>query len=266
MSYLGNSPTEQAFVATVDYFNGNGSTVSFTLSRQVTSVAQVQAVIENVPQNPSSAFTVLGNVITFTSAPPAGTANIYVYYTSPNTKVIAPSSGTVGTDALAAGAVTAAKLASGAARENLGSGTILKVQNFYNPGSATSSNSYTNLQSNRFSYTPVSTNSTLWLTHSAYTYMNPSAGFAAGSCYGYWGVSEYNGSSDVRVSDIAYIWNYQYSSTYMQSIGAQSTLQWYSPNTALTPRLFSTVGAVAYGGSTTLTVGTIYLTVVEVAN
>lgn len=111
MSYLGNSPTDQSFVATVDYFNGDGVTVAFTLSRQVASVAQVQAVIENVPQNPSSAFTLMGNVITFTSAPPSGSANIYVYYTSPNTKVIAPSAGTVDTTALAAAAVTPVKMA-----------------------------------------------------------------------------------------------------------------------------------------------------------
>lgn len=111
MSYLGNSPTDQSFVATVDYFNGDGVTVAFTLSRQVASVAQVQAVIENVPQNPSSAFTLMGNVITFTSAPPSGSANIYVYYTSPNTKVMAPSASTVDTVALAAAAVTSVKMA-----------------------------------------------------------------------------------------------------------------------------------------------------------
>lgn len=111
MSYLGNTPTDQSFVATVDYFNGDGSTVAFTLSRQVASIAQVQAVIENVPQNPSQAFSVLGNVITFTSAPPSGSANIYVYYTSPNTKVMAPSAGTVDTVALAAAAVTSTKMA-----------------------------------------------------------------------------------------------------------------------------------------------------------
>lgn len=110
MSYLGNSPTDQSFVATVDYFNGDGVTVAFTLSRQVASVAQVQAVIENVPQNPSSAFTLMGNVITFTSAPPSGSANIYVYYTSPNTKVMAPSAGTVDTTALAVAAVTPVKM------------------------------------------------------------------------------------------------------------------------------------------------------------
>ncbi len=101
MAYIGNTATTQAFTPAVDYFNGNGSTVAFTLSKPVASVAQVQAVIENVPQNPGSAYTVSGNTITFTSAPPSGTANIYVYYTSPITQVIAPSQGTVSADQIA---------------------------------------------------------------------------------------------------------------------------------------------------------------------
>lgn len=95
MSYLGNTPTTQAFTPQVDYFSGNASTTAFTLSRPVASVAQVEAVIENVVQNPSSAYTVSGNTITFTSAPPSGTNNIYVRYTSPVTQVIKPSDGTV---------------------------------------------------------------------------------------------------------------------------------------------------------------------------
>jgi hypothetical protein len=60
----------------------------------------VQAVVNNVAQNPSDAFTVSGNTITFTSAPSSGTNNIYVYYTSPITQVIAPGQGTVGTTQL----------------------------------------------------------------------------------------------------------------------------------------------------------------------
>jgi hypothetical protein len=103
MAYIGNTATTQAFTPAVDYFNGDGSTVAFTLSKPVASVAQVQAVIENVPQNPGSAYTVSGNTITFTSAPPSGTANIYVYYTSPITQVIAPSQGTVNANSLASG-------------------------------------------------------------------------------------------------------------------------------------------------------------------
>jgi hypothetical protein len=89
MAYLGNTPTQQGFIPAIDFFSGNGSTTAFTLSRPVASVAQVQATIENVPQNPGDAFTVSGNTITFTSAPPSGTNNIYVYYTSPITQVVA---------------------------------------------------------------------------------------------------------------------------------------------------------------------------------
>jgi hypothetical protein len=100
MAYIGNTNTTQGFIPAVDYFNGDGATVAFTLSRPVASVAQVQAVIENVPQNPGSAYTVSGQTITFDSAPPNGTGNIYVYYTSPITQVIQPGQGTVNTDTL----------------------------------------------------------------------------------------------------------------------------------------------------------------------
>ena len=101
MAAIGNSPTQQAFTPAIDYFSGNGSTTAFTLSRPVASVAQVQVTIDNVAQNPSSAYTVSANTITFTSAPLSGTNNIYVYYTSPITQVIAPGQGTVTTASLA---------------------------------------------------------------------------------------------------------------------------------------------------------------------
>ena len=107
MSYVGNTPTQQAFTAAIDYFSGNGSTVAFTLSRPVASVAQVQVTVNNVAQNPSTAFTVSSNTITFTGAPSSGTNNIYVQYTSPITQLIAPSQGTVGPTQLINTAVTA---------------------------------------------------------------------------------------------------------------------------------------------------------------
>jgi len=100
MAFIGNTPTTQAFTPAVDYFSGNASTTAFTLSRPVASVAQVQVVIDNVAQNPSSAYTISGSTITFTSAPLSGTNNIYIYYTSPITDVIAPGQGTAGTTAL----------------------------------------------------------------------------------------------------------------------------------------------------------------------
>lgn len=95
MAFIGNTNTTQAFTPAIDYFSGNASTTAFTLSKPVASVAQVQVVVNNVAQNPSSAYTVSGNTITFTSAPSSGTNNIYVYYTSPITQVIAPGQNTV---------------------------------------------------------------------------------------------------------------------------------------------------------------------------
>ena len=82
MAFIGNSVQTQGFTPAIDYFSGNGSTVTFTLSRPVASVAQMIVAIDNVIQNPSSSFTVSGNAITFSSAPLAGTNNIWVEYTS----------------------------------------------------------------------------------------------------------------------------------------------------------------------------------------
>jgi hypothetical protein len=100
MSYIGNTSTTQAFTPAVDYFSGNASTTAFTLSKTIASVAQVQVTVANVPQNPSSAYTISGQTLTFTSAPPSGTNNIYVYYTSPITQTFAPAQGTVGLTSL----------------------------------------------------------------------------------------------------------------------------------------------------------------------
>jgi hypothetical protein len=120
MAFIGNTNTTQAFTPAIDYFSGTGSATAFTLSRPVASVAQVQVVIDNVAQNPSSAYTISANTITFTSAPLSGTNNIYVYYTSPITQVIAPGQGTVGTTALIDASVTTEKLSS-----TTGSGAVV---------------------------------------------------------------------------------------------------------------------------------------------
>ena len=100
MSYIGNTNTSQGFIPAVDYFSGNGSTLAFTLSKSVATVYQIEVVIDNVIQNPSSSYTVLNNVITFSSAPLTGTNNIWVRYVSLNTSVVQPGVGTVGTNQL----------------------------------------------------------------------------------------------------------------------------------------------------------------------
>ena len=95
MSYLGNTPTTQSFTSGTDYFNGTGSQTAFTLSRTVNSVNDIEVVINNVVQQPNTAYTLSGTTITFTSAPSSGTQNIYVRYLSTTTQVIAPSQNTV---------------------------------------------------------------------------------------------------------------------------------------------------------------------------
>jgi len=82
MAFIGNTVQNQGFTPAIDYFNGNGVTVTFTLSRPIASVAQIIVSVDNVIQNPNSAFTVAGSSITFSSAPLSGTNNIWVEYTS----------------------------------------------------------------------------------------------------------------------------------------------------------------------------------------
>lgn len=84
MSYIGSTPTSQNFTSGTDYFSGTGSQTAFTLTRTVNSVNDIEVVINNVVQQPSTAYTLSGTTITFTSAPSSGTNNIYVRYLATN--------------------------------------------------------------------------------------------------------------------------------------------------------------------------------------
>jgi hypothetical protein len=86
MAYLGNNnlpfdPTRTSPAPRdADRFSGNGSTVTFTLSRSVALAVDIEVFVENVQQEPLTAYDAIGTSLTFTGAPPSGTNNIYVVY------------------------------------------------------------------------------------------------------------------------------------------------------------------------------------------
>ena len=84
MSYVGSS----AAVIPVGFsgvnsqsFNGDGSTVAFTLNRPVSAVNAIEVMVNNVQQSPyDGSYSVSSTTLTFSAAPSSGTANIYVVY------------------------------------------------------------------------------------------------------------------------------------------------------------------------------------------
>ena len=92
----------------VDQFSGNNSTTAFTLSGDPSTENNTQVFISGIYQEKDT-YSVSGTTLTFSTAPPTGTGNIEVVWTTP-LSIGTPSDGTV----------TAAKMAAGAAVGNLG--------------------------------------------------------------------------------------------------------------------------------------------------
>jgi stress response protein SCP2 len=55
-----------------DTFTGDGIHVTFTLSQTPNTIESILVFVGNLHQNPSDAFTLIGNQITFYNAPPSG--------------------------------------------------------------------------------------------------------------------------------------------------------------------------------------------------
>jgi hypothetical protein len=77
MPYIGQSPTQTAFVT--DTFSGNGSTTAFTMSVAPANTASALVAVSGVLQDPST-YSVSGTTLTFSAAPPTGTGNISVRF------------------------------------------------------------------------------------------------------------------------------------------------------------------------------------------
>jgi hypothetical protein len=77
MSYIGNSPTQSAFVT--DLFNGDNSTTAFTMSVSPANPASILVAVSGVLQSPDT-YSVSGRTLNFSAAPPSATGNISVRY------------------------------------------------------------------------------------------------------------------------------------------------------------------------------------------
>jgi len=109
--YIGNTPSTSAFISLTERFNGDNTTTAFTLSRTVFATGDIEVIVNNVQQDPFTAYTVSGTTLTFDGAPSSGTGNILVTYRNSIISKFVPSDGTVITASIADGAITGAKIA-----------------------------------------------------------------------------------------------------------------------------------------------------------
>jgi len=92
MPYVGNQPTANFASVTKDTFSGDGSETAFTLSKAATTNG-VAVFVENVRQEPTTAYAVSGTTLTFTAAPVSASGNnIYVlHHNSPASTATHPA-------------------------------------------------------------------------------------------------------------------------------------------------------------------------------
>ena len=90
MSYIGNTlPANFQSLPAVQRFNGDGSDTTFTLAAQIANDQSILVSVDGVTQD-SNAYSVSGTTLTFTSAPSAGTGNIFVNTISPVGSTVVP--------------------------------------------------------------------------------------------------------------------------------------------------------------------------------
>ena len=110
MAYLGKPSINRATGTSKDSFNGDGSTTAFTMTKTVHLVTDIEVFVDNVQQEPTTAYTVSATTLTFTEAPANGTNNVYVIHRIGNNDSMTIQSGISATlsDATISGTLTAA--------------------------------------------------------------------------------------------------------------------------------------------------------------
>lgn len=124
MSYIGNQVTSVPHV--VDIFSGdNSSTIFGTLTRAPAGTAAIAVFVDGSYKRPSFDYTLNGNLITFTVAPPSGSSNIVIHHLGNGTTTQVPSDGSVTSVKIAEEAVKGDKIPANAIRgNNIVAGTV----------------------------------------------------------------------------------------------------------------------------------------------
>ena len=100
MPYLGSAPTTSSQSLVKQDFSVSATT-SYTLSQSVTNANDIALFINNVRQEPTTAYSASGTSLTLTEAT-AGTDDMYCVYIGRAVGTINPASGSVGMTELSA--------------------------------------------------------------------------------------------------------------------------------------------------------------------
>ena len=70
MPFIGTSPVAGFKTTTKQSFSGDNSTTAFTLNRASSSNTDLEIFVDNIQQEPTTAYSVSGTTLTFSAAPP----------------------------------------------------------------------------------------------------------------------------------------------------------------------------------------------------
>ena len=107
MAYIGNLPTSATFA--IDSFNGDNSTVNFTLREAPVTTSSILVFVGGIRQH-TDTYSLSGTTLAFSEAPPTGTNNIQVLFLGLGASPHIPSDFSVSATKLQTGAVTGDKI------------------------------------------------------------------------------------------------------------------------------------------------------------
>ena len=116
MAYIGNLTTSATFA--IDSFNGDNSTVNFTLREAPVTTASILVFVGGIRQH-TDTYSLSSTTLTFSEAPPTGTNNIQVLFLGLGASPHIPSDFSVSTIKIQTNAITGDKIAVGQITSNL---------------------------------------------------------------------------------------------------------------------------------------------------